>query len=131
MKIKFPFETRQAMQVATAIAASRTGDHRSVLLGIYGGGSNPTTTFRFEGGLVVKVCLSDVGEFNGQGPWRRYCQCFVVTSAQVITWAYEEGERVRASEVWGPDRLRELRESPVGWWHPHVMDAEEVAAYDD
>lgn len=121
MKVSFPFEIRQAMQVAMAVARSR-GDRNPCLLGIRG----VVPTFHFEGGLVVKVNLLDVGGFNGQR--RRYQEEYMVSSVEVRYWGAGDTEGVKKVEVWGPERLRELRASKFGWWHPNVGDPAEIEA---
>ena len=134
MKTQFSFQTRQAMQVALAIAEEidnntkhgrpfgerREQEVRPVLLSIQG------TTFRFEGGTVVRVNMIDCDQFTES--WRTpHSQDWVVTHADVRYLLYHPGTHTpvedKTSEVWGAEKLLELKEVR-SWWHPHVVARE-------
>jgi hypothetical protein len=121
MKVYFDFQTRQALQVATAVAEeiiknvqwgrpflAEGGVARPVLFSING------TTFRFEGGIVVEVFMEDVGE---------RMQEFLVEKVSVRYYLLDgSGHLVseeKVSEEWGAEKLFALKEKRK-WWHPHV-----------
>lgn len=115
MKISFSYETRCAFSVATAVAEDILG-FRPVALSIN------ANTFRFEGGIVVKVSLVDLGQFTEV--WRTpKFQQWVVTHCNV---RYPSGtETSKISEIWDHTRLSELK-ARRSWYHPHVVDAREI-----
>jgi len=130
MKARFDFWTRQAAGVASAVAEEIENNTaygrcigephpevgiRPVMLSITG------TTFRFEGGIVVKVHLVDVGRFSPadyrvSGVDIRYYRMNPHNLRPV------EGEGKR-TEVWGVEKLLALK-GYRPWWHPHVLDPE-------
>ncbi len=117
MKIRFSYETRCSMSVATAVAEEIQG-FRPTLLSISG------TTFRFEGGVVIKVNMIDLDKFTEE--WRTpHSQQWVVTHCDVKypIAGTETGEKI--SETWDWDRLVELK-SRRPWYHPHVVDIREI-----
>ena len=136
MKTQFSFKVRQAMQVASAVAEEIDNNTkhgrlfgerceqevRPVLLSIQG------TTFRFEGGTVVKVNMIDCDQFTES--WRTpHSQDWVVTHADVRYLPYHPGTYTpvedKTSEVWGADKLLALKEVRP-WWHPHVVHLESI-----
>ena len=116
MKIQFSHEVRSAMSVATAVAEEIQNGRRPVLLSISG------TTFRFEGGVVVRVNMVDLDQFAEC--WRDHYQQWVVTDCEVRRPA--GGEKV--VECWDWVRLLELK-GKRPWWHPHVCDKEEIQGF--
>ena len=131
MKTQFSFKVRQAMQVASAVAEEvdnntkhghlfgerREHEVRPVLLSIQG------TTFRFEGGTVVKVNMIDCDQFTES--WRTpHVQDWIVTHVEVRYFPYRPGTyspiEEKTSEVWEAEKLLKLKEVRP-WWHPHVV----------
>lgn len=130
MKIQFSFKVRQAMQVACVVAeeiannpalgglpsATAKNGIRPVLLSISG------TTFRFEGGTVVRVHLVGGREDGTEG--------YGVTRVDIRYRPHQEyavslsDEKV--SETWGADKLLVLKEARW-WWHPHVVPASDAS----
>lgn len=119
----FSFQERQALQVATAVAEevennSQLGwgfcekryEFRPVLLSVSG------MTFRFEGGIVVKVHLVDLNEKNKRLP----CE-FVVTHVEIRFRPLSLDGSDKISETWGADKLSKLKERRP-WWHPNVVE---------
>lgn len=114
MKVYFNFRTRQAMQVAMAVAEELERGTRPVLLSI------KNTTFRFEGGAVIKVYLSG-GKYieNGNPPIEEW----MVTHCEVRYYPRETDYRKKREEVWDAKRLLALK-TTRWWWHPHVQPAQ-------
>lgn len=117
MKIYFSYETRCAFSVATAVAEEIQG-HRPVMLSVSG------NTFRFEGGIVVKVNMIDLDQFTEV--WRTpHTQQWVVTHCDVRYPVVETETGEKVSETWDWDRLTELK-GRRPWYHPHVVDIQEI-----
>lgn len=142
MQIRFSFQVRMAMQVAICIAkevehllgiqnytahiqlgndvpmpAERGQETcQPVLLSVGG-----RTTFRFEGGTVVRVELVDVG---GEYPNGRHCEQWEVVRAEARYYprnlALEKAGKKISRRFNGAD-LQRLQQVPGwGWYHPHV-----------
>jgi len=101
---------------------------RPVLLSLQG------TTFRFEGGTVVKVNMVDLSKF--QESWRTpKMEEWVVTqitvryypvdstSREMVLRGRRSGQKVE--EIWGHDELMALKKVRP-WHHPHVRDIASV-----
>lgn len=102
-----------AMAVAEDIENMGDGGSRPVLLAIRG----LVPTFHFEGGIVVKVHLVG-GPRDEEGP-----EGWGVTHCEVRYYPRDgEGNYPpqKISEVWGAEKLLELKEKRW-WWHPHVV----------
>lgn len=115
-KIQFPFKTRQGLAVATAIAKYVTGLNPTLL-------SIVDNVFRFEGGTVVHVELTDIGTaiINNHR-----VQEFVVTAASARY--YNSSDSGSEKSVWdfGPDDLNKIKKGNFGWHHPHVARKEDL-----
>jgi len=133
-KGQFSFQTRMGMQVGTAVAEeiqnnpeyagspTATNVVRPVLLSFSG------TTFRFEGGIVVKVNMIDLDQFTES--WRTpHCEDWVVTHVDVRYRPFksyaDNPTDEKTSEVWGAEKLLALKEVRP-WYHPHVVPAETI-----
>ncbi|MBI4138463.1 MAG: hypothetical protein HY482_02660 [Candidatus Wildermuthbacteria bacterium] len=103
--------------VAYAVAEEVAGS-RPDLLSI--GGEIPT--FRFQGGVVVKVYMVNLDQFTES--WRTpHSKDFVVTHCEVRYYprwvaGYPDGNKV--SEVWGAEKLLDLK-TRRQWHDPRVV----------
>lgn len=129
MKVRFPFQIRQAMQIGFIVAEEienntskgypfgqrREKETRPILMSIRG----RTPTFHFEGGLVVYVNMVDLDKFTES--WRTpHFADWVVTHVEV-----RYGAGSKTSEIWESDKLLQLKQVRP-WSHPHVRDRREI-----
>ena len=120
-QVEFPFQIRMAANVAYAVAEDLENGFRPELLSI----SGVTPTFRFQGGVVVRVNMIDLDTFTES--WRTpHSQDWIVTSVEVRYYPKNSAEKV--SEAWGADRLSELK-ARRPWYHPRVVDAAEIKGF--
>lgn len=127
IEIRFPFIVRQATQVASAVAKELL-PARPILLSISKPEREDTVTFRFEGGLVVRIFLHNMQ--GGIEPWRRgpISEDWVVWKAEVRRYPEDGNRTEKAEEVWDATRLAELK-TRRPWWHPRVVTWEEIETY--
>ena len=118
-QVNFPFQVRQATNVAYAVAEEVGNGLRPELLSIAGA----TPTFRFQGGTVVGVNMVDLDTFTES--WRTpHSQDWVVLSVEVRYYAHHtDSEKI--SEVWEAEKLSELK-TRRPWYHPRVVDESTV-----
>lgn len=123
MEMRFPFVIRQAMQVASAVAEEILSPAHPILLSVSKPREKAEVTFRFEGGLMVRVHLH-----NMQGniePWRRGPIREDWAVWQVVVRRPAGDDEGKVEEVWDHARLAELKNRRP-WWHPNVVPAEEI-----
>ncbi len=134
-KIKFSFATRQAMQVATAIAEEienntaygrefglrRDRENRPVLLSVKG------NTFRFEGGIVVTPNMIELSQFEER--WRDNPEEWVVTHSTVRFYELDKScsrtSDQKVEQVWDTEKLSALK-NVRSWWHPNVVRLDSI-----
>ena len=142
--VQFPFVVRQAVQVATSIARAiqidlrhdrqllESGDTHSsripVLLRVESL-KNGVIRCRFEGGTVVDVSLFNKDDLlegwrsDGREDWVVYQ---ATARYYQLDASYQRVSDTKSETQLDSDALRRLRDSTIGWYHPHVASIEEL-----